>query len=171
MRTKTIVYIAVAVFAVVGVVLVGINHSTATFNRAGTAYNNRTTANRSTEGSSNATASNGTSSSDSSNIIFADTMYAPYLYLISSNPVSQQARGALDGYNFSMTSLDNGSRSVSLYVNGTKRGVTFSLDNGYSLYVIETSYSDDGFGHDSSLADDAFAIVDSRGYLVKLFQI
>jgi hypothetical protein len=50
-----------------------------------------------------------------------------------------------------------------LVSSGASQVVT--LDKGYSLYIIETSYGDDGIGSDYSLADDGFVVVNQSGYL------
>jgi cytoskeletal protein RodZ len=167
MKTRTIVYALIVALVAVGLVFVGLKHNTTVFSQ--NSPNHTSTINPTNTSQTNSSQNN-TSNSNSS-VLFADTQYAPYSYLISSSPLSQDAQAALTGYNLSITDLANGTRSVALYVNGTTRGGTFNLAKDYKLYIIETSFGDDSFGHDSSLADDAFAIVDSSGHLVNMFAV
>ena len=105
-------------------------------------------------------------STQSSKILFADSPYYSYSYLISSTPLSQQAKTALTGFNLTTSSFSNGSENITISLDGTSSSKTIMLPSGYKLYIIESSYGDDGFGRDSFLGDDQFVEVDSNGYVV-----
>lgn len=122
-----------------------------------------------TQGSINATKASTTAPSSSgqntSKTLFADTQYAPYSYQIYPGPLSQQAQSALSGFNMTTTMLQGGSANVTLSLAGTNQSKSMILGQNYKLYIIETTFGDDGFHFDSSLGDDGFVIVDPNGYV------
>jgi hypothetical protein len=103
---------------------------------------------------------------NSSKTLFADTQYAPYSYLISSGQLSQQAQAALTGFNMTVKQ-SNGTKLITMALAGTSTNSTFTVPKGYSLYIVETTFGDDGYGYDSSLGDDGFVLVDSNGYVAQ----
>lgn len=115
----------------------------------------------------NATTANQATTQNQSRIAFASSQYANYAYLISSANLSQQARAALSGYALTRQQLQNGTVSINIQINGTTTNQTIVLKPGYKLYILETSFGDDGFGHDSSFGDDGFVVVDPNGYIVQ----
>ena len=102
---------------------------------------------------------------NSSKILFENTQYAPYSYLIYPGPISQQAHAALAGFNITTTTLQNSSTEIKLSLIGTGQYQSLILKPNYKLYIIETTFGDDGYRFDSSLGDDGFVIVDSDGYI------
>jgi hypothetical protein len=78
----------------------------------------------------------------------------------------------LDGYNMTVgQAAANGSVSIGLSVVGAGRSGTLELTPGEKLYVIETSFGDDGPTYDGSLADDGFVLVDQNGYVINTVSI
>ena len=102
---------------------------------------------------------------NSSKTLFASTQYAPYAYVVYPNPISQQAQAALAGFNLTTATLQNGSVGVTLTITGTNQHQSLTLKPNYRLYIIETTFGDDGFHFDSSFGDDGFVVVDQNGYL------
>lgn len=137
---------------VVGVVAFGGRHTAPTSQINATTYNN----NRGT------TTGNQT---NSSKLLFANTQYAPYSYLVYPGPLSQQAQAALAGFNLSSTTLQNSSARITLSLIGSNQQQTIVLKPDYKLYIIETTFGDDSFHFDSSLGDDGFVSVDPNGYV------
>jgi hypothetical protein len=109
--------------------------------------------------------------SNSSGVLFSAQQYSNYAYLIAPGNMSQQAKSALDGYTMSARPLSNGSENVTLGVAGTSRQGSLVLTPGEKLYVIETSFGDDGPGYDGSFGDDGFVLVNQSGYGVNAFGI
>ncbi len=145
MRTKTILYIVIAVLVVSGIAFVGLNHK-----------NNQKTLNQTNLNQTN----------QSSKVLLSSTQYASYSYLVSGDNLSSQAQAALAGFNMTASNLKNGSRFITVSVIGTSINKTFTLGSGYKLYIIETSFGDDSFHFDSSLGDDGFIVTDPNGYIV-----
>ena len=144
----TLIYVIVAALIVVGIVFLAFGHkSTATLAQSGNPSNN-------------------VNATNSSKVLFADAQYSAYSYLISPGQLSQQAQNAMDGFNMTTANLTNGSSSVTLTVIGTTAAKNFVLKPGYKLYIVETSFGDDGYHFDSSLGDDGFVVVDPSGYVV-----
>lgn len=113
------------------------------------------------------TASSQQSANPNSNaILFNSTLYAQYSYLISDPVLSQQAQSALAGFKLVRTQLQNGSIEMNISKSGVLQPSSVILAPGYKMYIIETTFGDDGYGFDSSLADDGFVIVNSTGYIV-----
>lgn len=104
--------------------------------------------------------------SNSSAVLFVNTQYAQYSYQILPGPLSAQAKAALAGFNLSTTNLSNGSTKAVISIIGTSSNKTITMNTGYKLYIVETSFGDDGYGFDSSLGDDGFVVVDKNGYVV-----
>ena len=48
---------------------------------------------------------------------------------------------------------------------GSGQSQSITLKPNYKLYIIETTFGDDGFHFDSSLGDDGFVIVNQNGYI------
>ncbi|MDE1850583.1 MAG: hypothetical protein KGH54_02190 [Candidatus Micrarchaeota archaeon] len=111
--------------------------------------------------------STGGSASNSSAILFASTQYAPFAYLISSATLSAQAQAALSGFTLSRSSSQNGTDTITLTYLGDGSKQAIVLRPKYSLYFIETSFGDDGFGSESSLGDDGIVLVDPNGYVAQ----
>lgn len=105
-------------------------------------------------------------SAGNSTQLFANSQYAPYAYLISQPPLSQQTNAALAGFKVSSIQLTNGSTRMTLSVNGTNDNQTVTIGSGYKMYFIETTFGDDTFGHESSLGDDGYIVVNPAGYVV-----
>lgn len=105
-------------------------------------------------------------SAGNSTQLFANSQYAPYAYLISQPPLSQQTNAALAGFKVSSIQLANGSTQMTLSVNGSNANQTVTLGKGYKMYFIETTFGDDTFGHESSLGDDGYIVVNPAGYVV-----
>ena len=103
---------------------------------------------------------------NSSATLFSSTPYYPYSYLISSQPLSQQAKSALSGFNMTTNLLANGTSKVTIMLKGTTQSETIMLKTGYSLYIIEATLGDDGYSFDASLGDDGFVVVNQSGYVV-----
>ncbi len=100
-------------------------------------------------------------------ILFVSTQYAPYSYQIYPGPVSQQAQAALSGFNLTSSVLQNGTTDVRLSLTGTGSYQTVALKPDYKLYIVETTFGDDGYQFDSSLGDDGFVVVDQNGYVAQ----
>jgi len=105
--------------------------------------------------------------SNSSAILFANTQYSPFAYLISSATLSSQAQAAISGFSLSRSSSQNRTTTLTLtyLADGSKQVI--SLKPQYKLYFIETSFGDDGFGSESSLGDDGVVMVDPSGYVAQ----
>ena len=112
------------------------------------------------------TASTAYSRPNSSATLFSSTPYYPYSYLISSQPLSQQARAALSGFNMTTNLLTNGTRKITIMLQGTNQSEVIMLKSGYSLYMIEATLGDDSYNVDASLGDDGFVVVNQSGYVV-----
>ncbi|MDE1762259.1 MAG: hypothetical protein KGH59_02390 [Candidatus Micrarchaeota archaeon] len=97
---------------------------------------------------------------------FATSQIAPYSYLVSNSTLSPQARAALAGYTLTRKPLQNGTVEMTISVTGSSANQTVMLPPGYRLYVVETSFGDDGYSYESSYSDDGFVLVDQNGYLV-----
>lgn len=102
---------------------------------------------------------------NSSNVLFSQSQYFSYSYLVSSANLSQQAKSALAGYNLTRTPLGNGSVNITISQAGSSNGQRVTLQPGYKMYIVETSFGDDSFGKDFSYSDDGFLIVDPNGYI------
>ena len=102
---------------------------------------------------------------NSSKTLFASTQYYPYSYAIYPSPISQQGQAALAGFNLTATPLQNGSTEIKLMLIGTNQYQSIVLKPNYKLYIIETTFGDDGYRFDSSLGDDGFVVVDPNGYV------
>ncbi len=98
-------------------------------------------------------------------VLFSSTPYYPYAYLISTPNLSSGAKAALSGFKLSNSQNANGTSTYTITLASSGASQVVTLGNGYSLYVIETSYGDDGIGGDYSLADDGFVVVNQSGYL------
>lgn len=113
-----------------------------------------------------ATSSQQSSKTGANATLFSSTPYAPYSYLISGPNLSQQAQSALAGFKLVRTPLQNGSVEINVSLSGNGQGNSVVLAPGYKLYIVETTFGDDGYGFDSSLGDDGFVVVNSTGYIV-----
>lgn len=146
MNTK-IIYAAIALLIIIGIVFLATHKNSATFVQQSTTV----LANQ--------------NNTNSTKVLFENTQYFPYAYLVFPGQLSQQAQSAMDGFNMSVINLTNGSNSIKISVIGTTSSTNFVLKPGYKLYIIETSFGDDGYHFDSSLGDDGFVVVDPQGYL------
>ncbi len=103
-------------------------------------------------------------STNASKVLFSSTQYAPYSYLVYPGPLSSQSRVALAGFNLTAAQLKNGTANVTIRaIGGQLQYVLIKPD--YKLYVIETTFGDDGRNFDSSYGDDGFVLVDPNGYV------
>ena len=107
----------------------------------------------------------GPAAQNASKVLFASTQYAAYSYQVYPGPLSQQASMALSGFNVSSTVLQNGTADITILLSGTSQSQTVLLKPGYKMYIIETTFGDDGFGAEYSLGDDGFVTVDPNGYI------
>ena len=98
-------------------------------------------------------------------VLFSSTPYYPYAYLISTPNLSSGAKAALSGFRLADAQNANGTTTYTITLASSGASQIVTLDKGYSLYIIETSYGDDGIGSDYSLADDGFVVVNQSGYL------
>ncbi|MDE1861270.1 MAG: hypothetical protein KGH72_06170 [Candidatus Micrarchaeota archaeon] len=159
MDTKLLAGIAViAIIAIAGMVLMSVSNSASGLPASainGSQQGSLSTINR--------TAAQ--QPANSSNVLFAGTQYAAYSYQVYPGNLSQEAQAALSGFNLTSTSLQNGSARVKIALIGTSQYQYLILKPAYKLYIIETSFGDDGFSMDSSLGDDGFVVVDPNGYV------
>jgi hypothetical protein len=102
---------------------------------------------------------------NSSGVLFSSTQYFPYAYQVYPGPISSQAQSALTGFNLTSTILQNGTTEVTLAIAGNNQHQYIILKPDYKLYVVETTFGDDGFNFDSSFGDDGFVVVDPSGYI------
>lgn len=102
---------------------------------------------------------------NSSKVLFSSTPYSQYSYVVYPGPISSQAQAALTGFNLTSTPLQNSSTDIRLALIGTNQYQTLTLKPNYKLYIIETTFGDDGYHFDSSLGDDGFVVVDPKGYV------
>ncbi len=132
------------------------------------AHNGTSTALLNTSGTQpqSASATNQTAQ-NSSKVLFANTQYAPYSYEVYPGPVSQQAQAALAGFNLTASALQNRSTDLTVTLVGTNQYQSILLKPSYKLYIVETTFGDDGFHFDSSLGDDGFVVVDQNGYVAQ----
>ncbi len=107
------------------------------------------------------------SQANSSRVLFSGTQYAQYSYLIYPGPPSQQAQAALSGFSLNESASANGIENLTITLIGTGQSRSLLALPGYKLYMIETTFGDDGFHFDSSLGDDGFVMVDGNGYIVQ----
>ncbi len=107
----------------------------------------------------------GQSQAQSNATLFSSSPYASYAYLISDPTLSQQAQAALAGFSLNVSKLANGTTSVSISPK-SGQGTVIMLQPGYKLYFIEAAFGDDGYGFDSSLADEGLIEVNQTGYIV-----
>lgn len=61
--------------------------------------------------------------------------------------------------------MQNGTTEVTLAIAGNNQHQYIILKPDYKLYVVETTFGDDGFNFDSSFGDDGFVVVDPSGYV------
>ena len=108
---------------------------------------------------------------NNSGALFSSRPYFSYSYLIAPGNVSPQSRSALDGYNMTVSQQADGSENVQLSVVGTGRSDAITLAAGQKLYIVETSFGDDGPNYDGSMADDGCVLVGPTGYVVNTFSV
>jgi hypothetical protein len=155
MDNKLIVGVAIIIAILgVGAFAFGMHHNSPTSKINSTTYNNNV----------NTTTTNQTAT-NSSKVLFSSTQYFPYSYLVYPGLVSQQAQSAMAGFNLTSNVLQNNTTEVKISITGTNQYQSIMLKPNYKLYIIETSFGDDGFHYDSSLADDGFVVVDQNGYI------
>ena len=99
-------------------------------------------------------------------ILFNNTVYSHYAYLISGQYLSSQEKYVLTGFNISRTQDANGTVVVKISLSGSGQNQSVSVAPGDRLYFIEATMGDDGYGFDSSLGDDGFVMVNSTGYVI-----
>ncbi len=99
-------------------------------------------------------------------ILFSSTPYYQYAYQIFPGNMSQMARSAMAGFSMNTTVLANGITNVSISLTGAHQSQTVSVPPGFRLYVIETTFGDDGYNFEGSLGDDGFVLVNLSGYVV-----
>ncbi len=99
-------------------------------------------------------------------VFFSSTPYYPYAYQIFPGNMSQQARAAMSGFALRAAALPNGSTNVTISLMSTSQNQSIVLGQGYSLYIIETTFGDDGYNAEYSLGDDGFIVVNQSGYVV-----
>ena len=104
-------------------------------------------------------------SATTTNVLFSTSQYAPYSYLVSTQNPTPQAQAALSGYTVGRTPEPDGSMNVTVSINGAAASQSLVVKPGYKLYIVETSFGDDGNGFDSSFVDDGFLLVDPNGYI------
>lgn len=159
-----VIAIAVAVIAVVGAFAISGNRiGTSQVQSHAAAPSGATRSAPTTGGGSQAQstqAGNGTA------VLFNSTQYARYAYLISAQALSQQASSALAGFNITRTQLANGTTVIGLGPSGSNQTQDIVVPKGDKLYFIEAAFGDDGFGFDSSLADDGAVLVNQTGAIV-----
>lgn len=162
MKLKTITSIIIVGLVVFGLALIA-SKSSVTNSPTSTTNNSNTNNSNSNNNSNNTQASppGGTNTST----LFSNQPYAPYSYLIYPGTPSPQAQAALSGFSISTTQLQNGSAMITLTFVSTGDNQTIILKPGYKLYFIETTFSDDSFGGESSLGDDGYVTVDPNGYV------
>lgn len=122
-------------------------------------------------GTTSSVSSTVTQQTNDSGALFSSQPYFSYAYLIAPGSVSPQSRSALDGYNMTVSQQADGSENVQLSVVGTGRSDAITLTAGQKLYIVETSFGDDGPNYDGSLADDGFVLVGTTGYVVNTFSV
>lgn len=147
MNTKilaAVITLSILVLVAIGIFAFNGHHTT----QATTTYNNNLTSN-------------------SSKTLFSSTQYFPYSYQIYPGPTSQQAQLALSGFNITSAIQQNSSAKITLTLLGTSQSQSIILKPNYKLYIVETTFGDDGFHYDSSLGDDGFIMVDSNGYITQ----
>ncbi len=105
---------------------------------------------------------------NASGTLFSQEPYYGYSYQIAPGSLSAQSKAALDGYTMT-TSQTPGGENVTISISG--RSSTVTLASGETLYVVETSFGDDGPGYEGSLADDGFVLVGQNGYVVNTFVV
>ncbi|MFI5412617.1 MAG: hypothetical protein ACHQX1_01875 [Candidatus Micrarchaeales archaeon] len=155
MKTKIIAGLSIVlIITMIGIVIFGGNHTTPTAQINATTYSNNQN-----------NSSTGSQVVNTSKTLFNSTQYYPYSYEIYPGPISQQAQSALAGFNLTSTTLQNSTAKITLSLTGTSQNQSITLKQGYKLYIIETTFGDDGFGYDSSLGDDGFIAVDPNGYV------
>ena len=104
----------------------------------------------------------------SSGVLFADSPYANFAYLLSSSSLSPEAQQALTGFNVEKHANSDGSITYDLVaINPEYQNQSYTLKPGQSLYFIESSFGDDATGSENFLADDSAIVVDSGGYIVQ----
>lgn len=155
MVPRKIIYLVLAGLPVAGLVLLTLNAA----DHSGSSQNGYI--NKQSVTSVNSTPSNTTGP------LFSSTPYARFAYLISNSTLSSQAQAALSGFNLTRTQYSNGTVGIgiTLISSGSKQLV--SLNPGYNLYIIETSFGDDSFGGESNLGDDGLVEVSPNGYIVQ----
>lgn len=102
----------------------------------------------------------------SSCMMLSDQNFAPYTYLISSDPLSADAQAAISGFHLSKSTLANGDVTISLTPTGYPsdyHAQTYTLHPGDKLYFIETSFGDDNPQIDTNLQDDTAVVVNASG--------
>jgi hypothetical protein len=96
--------------------------------------------------------------------LFSQEPYYGYSYLIAPGNISAQSKAALDGYTMNVSG-----ENVTISYSG--RSVTTDVVSGDKLYIVETSFGDDGPGYEGSPADDGFVLVNQGGYVVNTFVV
>ena len=96
---------------------------------------------------------------------FQDSPDAAFAYKIIPDPLSQQTKQALEGFDFQSKDLADGSIELNLspLKYGYKPQKTI-VKKGYMLYFIETSDNDN---FDAALGDDRIVLVDPNGYIIQ----
>jgi LysM repeat protein len=98
--------------------------------------------------------------------MLADSPYANYAYLISSNSLSADAQKALTGFKLTKSSNADGSTTYTLTaINPEYKTQTYTVQSGQKLYFIERNLGDDA-GEERFLGDDMALVVDAQGKIV-----
>lgn len=155
MNVKLVAGAAIVLLAIVGGFILGTHHG------AAASLSSTSTISSKASGAS----SSNQMTTNSSKVLFSNTQYAQYAYLIYPGQMTQQAQSAFSGFNLTTSSLQNGSTNLTITLIGSNQAQSISLKPNYKLYIIETSFGDDGFHFDSSLGDDGFVVVDPNGYV------
>ena len=112
--------------------------------------------------------SSSSSSGQAQKTKLADTRYAQYAFLISTDKYDSATQAALAGFTVDRKVLADGTQQITLNAqNPEYQTQSYTVKPGQKLYFIETSMGDDPGGQEFNLGDDRAVIVDSDGYIVQ----
>jgi hypothetical protein len=116
---------------------------------------------------SNATGAAGTQAKTNSSLLFNDSQYAQYAYLISGNAtLSAAGIAATADFNITHSKLQDGAAEYFLKARATGIVYNATVGPGSRLYFIDTNTADDYPTSDASTVDDGYAVVNASGYIV-----
>jgi hypothetical protein len=98
----------------------------------------------------------------------SDQSYFSSAYLISSDPLSDEAKMALTGFKMDKQAQNDGTTVITLKaLEPQYHDQSYTLKSGQQLYFIDKFLADDQGTTEANIADDTAVIIDSDGFIVQ----